>query len=262
MDCGDGGNNRSNISNHCHHYETSKVNKSHARFGETFLLCLGLFVRFPLGLPSFISSCALGGVFSIRRSTSSRRLSSVLAMTKKRPTRIVAPAEYKLPANFNREIGRIMVHWAYFENASRRVLWDMLKVGPKIGRVAVRDPRIDDRLEMILDIAYLNKIKIDQSRIKTLISRTNEVLKWRDLVAHGIWIPTGSGWLVQMIGGNYPKDYETEHRKRRIHPEGVNVDVDGLRTVTDGIDMLIDEITSIGADIQAQLRQSPETGRE
>jgi len=35
--------------------------------------------------------------------------------------------------------------------------------------------------------------------------------------------------------------YQSEHRKRRINPEGVRVDIDGLRTVTDAIEILIND---------------------
>jgi len=49
---------------------------------------------------------------------------------------------------------------AYFENAVRRAIWDILGVNQKIGRLAVRDPRADDGLDMILDIAYLNAITV------------------------------------------------------------------------------------------------------
>src|SRR5271156_3750823 len=128
-------------------------------------------------------------------------------MTKHRePVRVVATPEYKLPASFNREIGRIIVSWAYFENSVRRGIWEILGVDERMGRIAARDPRIDDRLEMLLDLAFLREIKINEEAVKLLIARSKEVLSWRDLLAHGVWVPTPDGWLIQMTAGSYPKD--------------------------------------------------------
>jgi hypothetical protein len=175
----------------------------------------------------------------------------------KRTARIVAPAEYILPASFNREIGRTIVSWAYFEHLLRHIAWDLLGVSDKIGRVAVRDPRIDDRLDMLLDVAYLKKISLDQKQIAKLKTKVAEVSRWRHLLAHGVWIPRNGNWLLQMTGGQYPKNFEAEHHKRRINPEGINVDIDGLRSVTSLIESLIEEASKIGGEIQAQLQQSP-----
>lgn len=181
---------------------------------------------------------------------------------RKKPTRIVAPAEYKLPQSFHRQIGHIIVRWAYLEHVTRRLLWDVLGVDEKIGRIATRDPRIDDRIEMIGDVAFLRKIKIDPAIVKSLKTRTNEVLRWRDLLAHGIWIPSGEMWLLQMTSGTYPKNYKAEHRKRRINPEGVNVSIEGLHTVSNATEILIDEVLGLREALEAQLRPSPRKRRK
>jgi hypothetical protein len=180
----------------------------------------------------------------------------------KKPARIVAPPEYDLPANFSREIGRIVVRWAYFEHAVRRLVWDVLGVDDKIGRIAVRDPRIDDRIEMLGDIAFLKKISIDASSLASLKAKANEVLRWRDLVSHGLWIPTSEGWLLQMIGGSYPKSYEAEHPKRRVNPEGINVSLEGLRSVVYATEILIGDVLTLRKVLAERLPPSPDTRRE
>jgi hypothetical protein len=173
---------------------------------------------------------------------------------RQKPERILAPAEYKLPDEFHLEIGRISVSWAYFENGVRRVIWRLLGVDERMGRVAVRDPRIDDRLEMIADLAFLKQIKIDEKRLQLLKTRANEVLSNRDLLAHGVWVPHQGKWFVQKVSGSYP----SEHRKRRIAPEGMIVDIEGLQTVSNAVEILIEMIKEIGDEIVAQLPQSPE----
>jgi hypothetical protein len=181
---------------------------------------------------------------------------------RKKPTRIVAPAEYKLPQSFHRQIGHIIVRWAYFEQCVRRLVWDVLGVDDKTGRIAVRDARIDDRIEMIGDIAHLRKIKIDSAALKSLEARANEVLRWRDLLAHGIWISKDRGWLLQMTAGKYPKNYAAEHRKRRVNPEGVNVTIEGLHNVSHAIEILIDDVLKLRDDLWRQLQSSPDKHRK
>jgi hypothetical protein len=83
---------------------------------------------------------------------------------------------------------------------------------------------------MIGDIAHLRKIKIDPATLGSLESRANEVLRWRDLLAHSIWIPKDGGWFLQMTAGTYPKNYAAEHRKRRVNPEAIRVTIESLHT--------------------------------
>jgi hypothetical protein len=138
----------------------------------------------------------------------------------KRAARIIAPAQYVLPASFSREIGRIMVHWAYFEHVIRHIAWDIIGVDHSMGRIAIRDPRIDDHLDMLVDIAYLKKLSLDATRIGTLKKKASGVQRWRDVLGHGVWLPRGDRWLLQMTSGQYPKNLEAEHRKRRVNPRG------------------------------------------
>ena len=179
---------------------------------------------------------------------------------RKKPVRIVRPAEYEIPASFVREVGRIIVRWAYFENAVSRLVWDAMGVDPKMGRVAVQDPRMEDKIAMISEIAYLRKLTIDQAKLDDLIKKAKETDPWRNLV--GLWIPNDGGWLLQKIGGQYSKDYEAEHRKRRINPEGINVDLEGLRSISEGIKFLINETLTLRAELQDQLKPSPDTSRD
>lgn len=109
-----------------------------------------------------------------------------------------------------------MVHWAYFEQSVRRGVWEVMSINARMGRIGVRDPRIDDRIEMIKDVAFLRKIKIDEDRINDLKSKANEIISWRDLLAHGVWIHHQDQWFLQSIAGSYPKSVVSEHRKRRI----------------------------------------------
>ena len=175
------------------------------------------------------------------------------------PVTIVAPAEYQIPASLSREVGRIIVRWAYLEHSIRRLGWRVLGIDQKLGRIAIRDPRLDDYIDMVADVAYLKRIQLDQAKLSNLKTKINEVAKWRDLLGHGIWIPKNGNWMIQRTSGNYPKNFKAEHRKRRINPEGVNVDLEGLRTISDGIAILIEEVLELRDTVP---QPSPEKRQE
>lgn len=63
-----------------------------------------------------------------------------------------AIARYDIPAALAREIGRFLVTWAYFEHYVQVVIWNTLRITAEEGRIAVREPRITDRLDMICDL--------------------------------------------------------------------------------------------------------------
>lgn len=180
---------------------------------------------------------------------------------KKKPNKIISSARYDIPASYCREAGRILVRWAYLEHAVRRLTWDALGVSVQLGRLAVRDPLIEDQLEMLLDIGHIRGFSIDREPIQKLKGRINEISKLRNLLCHGLWIQSSSKWYLQQIGGSYPNNYEAEHKKRRINPEAIEVDLEGLRTVSDGIVLLIKNVATLREYLLAQLQALPETGR-
>jgi hypothetical protein len=59
---------------------------------------------------------------------------------------------YVIPAPLAREIERFLVTWAHFEHYVRAVVWTLVEVGQEKGRLADREPRVPDRLDMIRDI--------------------------------------------------------------------------------------------------------------
>ena len=77
--------------------------------------------------------------------------------------RVASPALYDLPQEFSEEIGRIVVRWAYLEHYVQRIVWMLLELDSKRGRLAVRDPSMQERIVMISDFASLQAIKLELS---------------------------------------------------------------------------------------------------
>lgn len=171
---------------------------------------------------------------------------------------VVKPASYELPAPMCREIGRVFVRWAYFEKFLRDFAWKLADVDDKLGRVAIREPREKEQLEMIRDIAALKEIEIDEKILKSLIAKVENISSRRDIIAHGTWTETRYGWSVQRTGGQWPKQLpvpDPPTGSRRITPEGMVMDVSTLRALWADIEKLID----LAKDLRASARERPQS---
>jgi hypothetical protein len=70
------------------------------------------------------------------------------------------PITLKLPSFLLRDIGRIITHHSVLEWKLSRIVYTLLGIDPVAGRIAVREPRTTDRLEMIVDLLKLKGISV------------------------------------------------------------------------------------------------------
>ena len=160
--------------------------------------------------------------------------------------RLTGVTAYELPSVKCREIGRIITRWAYFEHAVQEMIWGALGLSQEMGRVAVREPRVTDRLEMLADIIRLREGNIDSDLYKSIQERATLLLSKRDLLAHGKWFhnkPTGE-WFVALTKGSWPKDKRDliPEKSKRVFPESVAITVAILKTTTSEIDLLVEDL--------------------
>lgn len=163
--------------------------------------------------------------------------------------KIVVPASYELPEDFSHEIGRIIVYWAFLEHYVQRIVWLLLKVDAKRGRVAVRDASMERLIDMIADLASIEAAKLET--LDTFKSKTSKAAGDRNLVAHGLWMKYEDGsWYVQDIKGSHPKDVKgLQSHKRRIVPGSVKMDAEKLRSITAEIKRLIGSAKSLQEEV-------------
>jgi hypothetical protein len=158
--------------------------------------------------------------------------------------RITGKATYAILPSLSREIGRIIVRFAYFEQCVQEMVWQTLGLGDAAGRIAVREPRVTDRLDMLRDAIGLRRGAWDEELFKSIRQRANLLAAKRHMLAHGIWYyhPTGE-WHVQLTRGSWPKtEEELEFKSKKIIPESVTITVEELRSTTAEIDALIDDL--------------------
>jgi len=175
--------------------------------------------------------------------------------------RVSGTATYEVPANMCREVGRMLIRWAYFEHVVQEMNWQTLGISPAQGRVAVRAPRASDRLEMLRNLIELRKGEWDDDRFKSILQRAKLLAAKRDLVAHAIWAQRDDGWYVELSRGAWPKSLrELVASTRQIQPELKPMNIDQLREATTQIDELIADLKKLRASAVA-LSASPGTRR-
>ena len=173
--------------------------------------------------------------------------------------RISGTARYDLPPYLSREIGRIIVHWAHFEHLVQDMVWQSIPVSQAIGRTAVREPRVSDRLEMLRDLVKLRGAQWDDELFKSILERTKLISARRDLLGHGIWGNHNGGmmnmddvWHVQLARGSWPKNIsELVEGSKKIIPEMVLMPLAKLRETTSEIVQLIGDLKKLRASAVA-----------
>jgi hypothetical protein len=159
-------------------------------------------------------------------------------------------ATYKLPTALSREIGRVMVHWAYFEHCIQEMNWGAMNVTGEVGRIAAREPRATDRLEMLGDLIRLRGADMDWQLHKSILKRAEPALAMRDLLAHAIWTQhrQTKEWLIQKTKGKWPKELaELISGPRKIVPESLPMDAEKLKSIVSEIDSLIEDLKTFRA---------------
>lgn len=175
--------------------------------------------------------------------------------------RISGVAAYQLPSSLSREIGRILVRFAYFEQYVLDLVWQALKLSETAGRIAVRDPRVTDRLDMLRDIINERGGTLDEELRKSIRQRADLLAARRHMLAHGIWFyhKTLGQWYVQLTRGSWPiTEQELVTGSKKTTPEHVLMTVDVLRSTTAEIDELIADLKRLRLSAYDAPPSSPE----
>ena len=169
------------------------------------------------------------------------------------------PVVTNLSIALTREIGRVMVGHAFLEHCLSRIIYKLIDdVDPKIGRLAVREPRAIDRLELIFDLTEVQGIQLKIG--KTLYRDAIKMCaSQRDQLAHGIWVrdPKTHMLFLRITKGSWqPVKGQRGKTKRLIKPEAIQYDAKDARTLRLIIDETTNMINELGVAIQAALGSS------
>ena len=147
-----------------------------------------------------------------------------------------APILRELPPSYIAGIGSICFEWAMHEHVVRLITYELLNLGPKHGRVAVRSPRDDEQITMIRQLMGLEGIVVESVDLADLADRIKTLSKIRDLVAHSIWLKHESGAImIQDLTGSWRPDPKGPRVPKRIQPGAVFVEENDLQHIATAI---------------------------
>ncbi len=152
------------------------------------------------------------------------------------------PVIIDLPRSLERQIARVIIAWACLEWHITQAAHVLVGIGPQTGRIAVREPRMVDRIALVKELIEHLNVKVDFD-FKSFTRDASDMAERRDWLAHGIWVnhkPTGKillrvtkgKWGVQMQDG-------TAGASRRVYPQGAEVTVSDLKVLRGVIEDLI-----------------------
>jgi len=146
-----------------------------------------------------------------------------------------------------------VVRFAILESTWRRLVWDLLELDAKFGRVAVRSPRASDAFAMIQDLISLRGFKTDTD-LKVLGKMCRDLEEFRDKIAHGVWVKHEKSKLptLQVTVGTHPKTQGEGSVKAKIEPMAFNVTLPVFRSYISGIDNAIKGVKQAAKELKPQ----------
>lgn len=165
------------------------------------------------------------------------------------------PTTRDLPTQYLEQIGRIIVDFAFIEWRLRMAYFALVVNDPAIGRLAIGDPRVEQTIQRICQVANARKLVL-KTDLASLGDSLSACEKQRDLLGHGVWLKlTDTGQLcIQNINGKWDRQSREPKRLRREYPEAVAIDDrwfsetnSALKTALEGVNRLHDEVSALPA---------------
>lgn len=176
------------------------------------------------------------------------------------------PLVVDLPAPVCREIGRVIVTFAAMELVLSKVIYAMLRLDQKAGRLAVKEPRATERFKLIRDLIALRGIP-ELPEFRELATAIDQVQTQRDQLAHGVWVqrPSDGALILRLTKGSWqPVKGQKGKTSRLVVPQGVLFSPAAARNLwqlikilTKAIDRIGQALTSDSGPQQASPRKPP-----
>ncbi len=172
------------------------------------------------------------------------------------------PTLIDLPSDYLVGLGRVVVRWSFVERQLMNIVYLLLGVSKKHGRVAVREPRADECITMIRQLMHLEKVTVHSIDLDRLSKALASIKNTRDTLAHGLWLQGPNDTvLIQVTGGTWKPDPKSPKIAKRIDPEGMGVTPTDLETLSDQIKQMMQALDVLHREIEAQVPSSKPRSR-
>ena len=162
------------------------------------------------------------------------------------------PVMKQLPPEYLSGIGQVCFEWAMVERSLAIITYEILNIGPKHGRVAVRSRRAHEQLETIRELMQIDNIDTPQFDLDDLAKDLRDIGPRRDKVAHGIWLKnTETGdVMLQDLGGNWRPDPKGPKVSKRIIPMGSIVPPEYFANLVEAIQIVGENVEMFGRELK------------
>ncbi len=163
------------------------------------------------------------------------------------------PVVYKLPEEITAKIGHVVVAASYIDLVLSGMIYDLLSIGPKEGRIAVKEPSAEERFTIITDLLNLKKINITAD-IKYLRRKIQDVADHRNAIVHGSWLDNSGQTLLRLTKGDWQPNPKMQGKaKRKIYPQAIKFESGELKKLSDEIDDLAAELINMSIEIRGKI---------
>ena len=155
-----------------------------------------------------------------------------------------APIVHDLPDDLAMIIGKIIAAHSRLEHTLTQIPTILLGLNKAEARIALREPRAGERLEMALDIFAIKGIEPTGVDLVALRTKIDKSTTERDQLAHGIWLRDSEGQLyLRLARSNWPKDGTGRGTmKRAISPQSMPY---GIKDALELLALIEDSLASV-----------------
>ncbi|MBI3041886.1 MAG: hypothetical protein HYY78_03570 [Betaproteobacteria bacterium] len=153
-------------------------------------------------------------------------------------------------------VGRVVVLWSYIEAVLKATIFNLLGVGSREGRHAVREPRIKDSVLLIKTLLEINNIEI-KGNLEKLATGLDDLAAMRNSLVHGVWIVIDGVTYLQVTTGKWTPPGHKGKVSRKINPQGSIISIEDLALLVEAMELSAGAVEGLGHRVFDALQASP-----
>lgn len=127
------------------------------------------------------------------------------------------------------------------------------------GRLTVREPRVTDRIDMLIDVGEHQNIEMDYVLLLDIRKRANSLAAYRHILAHSLWTENQGYWCALITRGAWAQIEDDVvgpvSGSKAVEPEARAITTDEVREWTAETIILLNDILLL--DKQHRPRPKP-----
>lgn len=170
---------------------------------------------------------------------------------------------FDVPPDITNEIGRLTVRCAHLEYILQSIIWNLAQVTLPIGRLAIREPRAEERINLIKDLAELRGVEVEPVAPAGIMSRAKDFGRNRDILVHGHWFfgEDEQQWFVILTRGKWA-EHDPHPQSKSIVPEALKVTKEAVQEIVLQAEQTIKLAMALAAQVESQIQPPPEVPPE